>query len=186
MLGQLRSASVVAAVQNGVQCTASFPNPRFFGMISQLWGKNIFGVDIQYCTIPTDRSRTLLLWQVASWSQPQRRPESPAVRRITDALINYISVKTLAGPIVMKMVVRRGGKVTHRHGRIRNHRDKKVMLCNDPDRNLISSVGYFRKLSPRVQLINPQWRSPSTIYRQPTQAAHGLPIHSRQGKNSNS
>jgi hypothetical protein len=31
MLGQLRSASVVAAVQNGVQCTASFPNPRFFG-----------------------------------------------------------------------------------------------------------------------------------------------------------
>jgi len=31
MLGQRRSASVVAAVQNGVQCTASFPNPRFFG-----------------------------------------------------------------------------------------------------------------------------------------------------------
>ena len=33
MLGQLRSASVVAAVQNGVQCTASFPNPRFFAKI---------------------------------------------------------------------------------------------------------------------------------------------------------
>jgi len=35
MLGQLRSASVVAAVQNGVQCTASFPNPRFFGFLGQ-------------------------------------------------------------------------------------------------------------------------------------------------------